>query len=149
LAEGTKLKYELISEIGTIDNDGNFEINTSKLNIGKNVFEIKISDDFGEESFVFLVINLVEDISKIPLFTYPVEENFTAKIGENFIINFIANDPSNTFLEFSDDTELFDIQKNGTINFIPEEYEIGNYTITISVKNEINIAYKSINLSII
>ncbi len=149
LAEGTKLKYELISEIGTIDNDGNFEINTSKLDIGKNIFEIKISDDFGEESFVFLVINRIEDISKIPLFTYPVEENFTTKIGESFILNFIADDPSNTFLEFYDDTELFNIQKNGTINFIPEEYEIGNYTLTISVKNEINTAYKSINLSII
>lgn len=67
----------------------------------------------------------------------PVLENIERLVGvvnKEFNYDVSASDPTEDVLDFSDDTELFDID-SGLISFTPSLEDAGNYTININVSD--------------
>ncbi len=116
----------------------------SNLSIGENItFRFSANDSSGN-------IGAGEDKSFIVLDGKPVLNNIeklTAKIGYEFNYNIIVIDPTNDSLNYSDDSELFDIGDTGLISFTPSE--VSNSTVNISVSDGKHLVSDIFDLEVI
>lgn len=62
--------------------------------------------------------------------------NFTVMPDEQFHYQLLGYDHEETVLYFSDDTKLFNISGDGTIEFTPSNGDIGVYHVTLIVKDQ-------------
>ncbi|MFH1376418.1 MAG: hypothetical protein ABIH25_02170 [Candidatus Woesearchaeota archaeon] len=86
----------------------------------------------------------IQSINKYNINDLPT--SFTLKLGEEFYLDI---DPENNKYKFSDNTDLFNINKEtGEIRFTPQEVEEYNVVI-IALENVKNFNYKLIKLKVI
>ncbi|RLE42538.1 hypothetical protein DRJ48_03345 [Candidatus Woesearchaeota archaeon] len=98
---------------------------------GVNNVTIVLSDGHDTVSSNTFVLN-VTPLSDAPVIQ-PIP-NQTVYAYTNFYYEVNVTDPEGGLLNFTDDTELFDITPfTGIINFTPLPSDVGNYTITITV----------------
>jgi hypothetical protein len=124
---------------------GEIEFDPSYLPNGERNILIKAKDDKGNEDFAYMTILIDFGEKKLPI----VESigTLNAVVGEEFNYKVNANDPSDTFLFFHDDTSLFDIGlMDGVIKFTPEFS--GNYTIKFTILNGEGRVYEYMRLEI-
>lgn len=67
-------------------------------------------------------------------------ETLRAEIGKQFKYRVKVHDPNLDILSFSDNTKLFDIQDDGTIQFVPKDDDMGLHEVAIDVTDGIEIA---------
>ncbi len=83
-------------------------------------------------AFDYMFASVFNATNTAPKLELPAVLNAT--LGKRFVYNVSASDRENDWLEFYDDTELFDIGMfSGTIDFVPAEK--GKFEITITVSD--------------
>ena len=133
--DGDEPKFSDDTELFDIDPDtGQIDFTPKKEDHGYHKINIKVEDGWGgeaEDSLDF-IIDTPPEIGEFP-------ENQTIKTRERFYHKVTIDDPdiNKGVVEYSDNTELFDIEKDtGEIDFTPEWGEEGEYEINIEVKQE-------------
>lgn len=99
----------------------------------ESVFIYSITEETGEAplSFMFAVRNDFPE-NKAPSLHYIADKTF--RVGDRWQETFSAEDADHDQLEFSSDSDLFIVQKDGNID-VPIT-EKGEFTITIAVKDQ-------------
>ncbi|MFH1064423.1 MAG: hypothetical protein V1729_05055 [Candidatus Woesearchaeota archaeon] len=65
--------------------------------------------------------------------SFEILPNFIARIGQHVRFDVVANRNDVTF---SDDTTMFDITQKGTVEFTPDEEDIGRHNVWIIIKDD-------------
>ncbi|VVB80012.1 Uncharacterised protein [uncultured archaeon] len=124
-----------------VSDGGLLKFNSSIFSSPSNIFLVKTIKE-GTPEFFYLKITVDENSLK------PVLENIPdqyAESGKLFSYTIKAYDPSNSFIKFSDNTNLFSIESNsGKISFTPNSP--GEYVISITASNKFGGTTKFLKL---
>ncbi len=116
-----------------IDNDKNLDIFPYLNWYGEAVVTLKVSDGFDNDIVSFEVT--VKPVNDPPGFT-EVIENQKLKVGETFSYQPKISDIDNDTLTFSDDTKLFNINKDtGKIMYTAKASDMGTHKISVFVSD--------------
>jgi hypothetical protein len=144
-ADGENVKFS--SESSLIDIHpvtGEVRFDPSYLSNGERNILIKAEDDKGNSDFAFfkLIINYSDN--------RPIVETIgkqTAMVGEEFYYKINAQDPTNDFLFFHDDSNLFDVDiLTGEVRFTPES--TGRYIIKFTIINSAGNVFEYMELEV-
>ncbi|MEW5761122.1 MAG: hypothetical protein AB1779_10205 [Candidatus Thermoplasmatota archaeon] len=126
-------------------NNNYFVLATDYESAGFYEIKVIVSDSILNVSHIWYLT--VIDKNRLPVLSI---DDKTAYEGKEFKLDVIASDPDKDLLEFSDNTNLFDIDPhNGTIQFTPDYNSSGIYLIKISVTDGKEKAYEWMKLKII
>jgi hypothetical protein len=114
---------------------GWYNVDTSDLD-GVYVLGVYASD--GEDGYdaveLTLNVNVDEDSeNSAPVINYIPNQNAQCETQFNYQV--IAVDEDGDDLDYSDNTNLFNINQNGLISFVPSCNDVGNHYITITVED--------------
>ncbi len=134
--------FSVLSDYFNITDDGHIEFMSDVLPDGENSFLISATDDSGVSAFA--VITFIVDMPDLsPVVADIPQQNIS--LGERFIYDVEASDPSGSFLYFIDDSPLFDIDVlTGRIDFVPEDP--GTYYIKVVTVNSYGHTIRDFNL---
>ena len=150
-------------------NNSLFEINstTGLINItlndsfvGENWVNFTVSDTHGAQTSIIVNITVL-NVEDMPNFTEPLDD-YTAYEDSEFYLQINSSDedlfipPGNIFgitenLSISvNDTSLFTISPEGIINFTPNNTQVGEYLLNISVLDHANNSYSEVvNITVV
>jgi hypothetical protein len=124
--------FEDYTELFDISKDGIIFFVPEQEDEGDHSISIRVSDEKSSEKYVYFTYEIksylkIPQIKEIPEQIGVVNQSFEYQIElEESIKN----------IKFSDDSELFEIDSNNTIEFIPTEDAIGLHTIKITANNK-------------
>lgn len=133
--EGDQIKFYDDTEIFDIDKDtGMINFTPLDKDLGKtHLVTITVKDSRGGEtnkqiSFNLIGINDKPEIEAIP--------DITLWVGDSLNYQVKATDPDSPFLEYSDDSPIFNINgETGLISYTPKPEDAGTYDVTITVSD--------------
>jgi len=105
--------------------------------VGAHNFNVTVRDHYGANASMAVTLS-VENVNNPPKLVYNVPNNqFTVKEDMPFTFTFNATDPDVDigldFLTFSTNSSLINITPEGTINFTPDDKDIGVHKFRITV----------------
>jgi PKD repeat protein len=131
--EGDTVTFTDNTELFEIDPiSGLIEFIPTNDDVGINEATITASDDDGSTATIILLINIANENDP------PILEQVGPQIAvedQTYSLTIIASDiDANDVLTFSDDTYLFDIDRNtGAVSFVPTNEDVGIHLVTIDV----------------
>ncbi|UCE74398.1 MAG: PKD domain-containing protein, partial [Methanomassiliicoccales archaeon] len=152
-AEGDSISFQDNSEMFIIDPiSGLIEFIPENHDVGTHEVRITVSDDDGGSSELTISIEIANQNDP------PELEDIGPQVAvedEQFILTVYASDPdTHDTITFSDDTELFDINRHtGVISFTPTNDQVGIKIVTITVtdsageKDEEMVTFTILNIN--
>jgi hypothetical protein len=116
------------------------------------LYSIYDNKSFVEESEQFVFLFALKN-NRTANANVPVIEkinDISLNVGTPLSLNVIASDPDGGRLYYDSDSTLFSIDHdNGQISYIPQQWDIGNHSITLSVTNGNKTAYENFEVNVL
>ena len=132
------LTFSIDTSLLKIDSSsGRVWFSPQNKDVGAHAFNVTVRDHYGEN--VSMAVSLsVENVNNPPKLVYSVpNDQFTAQEDTPFTFRFNATDPDVDigldYLTFSTNSSLFNISPDGSINFTPDDKDIGVHKFRITV----------------
>jgi hypothetical protein len=147
LGEPEVLTFETVGpEMMVADANGLIEFTPDQSMVGDHTVSYTVRDAAGAKVSI-TVLWTIEDVNDPPEVTTVVTGGVTAEEDQQFILDLEAVDPEKDALEWSDDSDMFEIDPStGRIVFTPTQADVGTHTVTVVVGDGILTASVTFDL---
>ncbi|UCC93385.1 MAG: tandem-95 repeat protein [Thermoplasmata archaeon] len=117
------------------DQNGLIEFVPDQSMVGDHTVSYTVSDREGAKVTIVVEWTIL-DINDPPVITTELGSPVEATEDEPFVLDLDAEDPEKDTIEWSDDTDMFDIDMStGRISFTPTQADVGTHTILVTVSD--------------
>ncbi len=123
-------RFEDYTELFDISSNDQIEFIPQQKDVGTHNILVRVSDSTGNEKFVSFTLE-IESLAETP--EIKAIESQTAFVGQEFTYQ-VELEQGLEEVDYSDDTELFDVDETGLITYTPTIEQVGFYIIEITAQ---------------
>jgi len=125
---------------------GSIRFSPQKGDAGIHPVNLSVSD--GELEGTLLVHFEIIHINTPPVWPQSLSTDHTFQVGKRAFLAINATDPEGDSITYSDNTDLFDVDRFGRISFTPKEEDIGKFSVDIWASDGEDESILKLNITI-